>query len=428
MPGGFFASLRQKLSPPPPAPAPLPAPPATVVVAKVCINRQCSPEGRAKIEKLCAELCARQEIITSGRLQLLGFTELKDRMGARWDMVKGLVHGVAEEALAHELGPYDVYVRMRDDAYVIVFGERGVEQGRAKATRIGRQIREKLSAIGMALQEIDVRRQVSETPAAAVTGKTEDELAAIFDRAKPVGPAQGGCPVEAPAPILPDFTCSFVPLWEVQKGAITTYICQPDSPLNAGLTADMLVLDKVLAELEAMAADGRKFCIVCPVSYDTLFHRSSFDTYMARIVALSPQQRALLVIMVKGFTDDPRPNGCWFLSEIRGLCRGVFAEVDPAHKRLLASFDRYRFDALGCRIASDKQAEAFGTLGACALAASSLRVRKTFALGVDTLSLATVSVCHGFAYLGGMAVDGAVKSPDTLYRYGNLDLLSKIVQ
>ncbi|MEZ0260444.1 MAG: hypothetical protein ACAH80_05500 [Alphaproteobacteria bacterium] len=421
MGSGFFTSVKQLFTPPPP-------PRPTVLVEKVCINKPCSPEKIAKLERLCAELCKREDMITSGRLQLLGFSEMKDRMGPRWEIVKSLVQNVTEEALSSSLGPNDVYMRLRDDAYIIVFGKAGVEEGSARAAQISRHIRQQLSSIGAALQAIDVRRQLCETRAADIAGKTEAELAEIFDKAKATHSAQAACPAEAPAPPATDFACSFVPLWEVQKGAITTYICEPDSVAPQGLGADMQILGKVMAELEAMAIDGRKFCIICPVSYDTLFHRGSFDSFTARIRALSPQQRALLVLKVHGFTDELRPNGCWFLAELKSMCRGVFAEVDPAHKKLLASFARYKFDGIGCRIVQGKQAEAFGMLGACALSASSLGVHKTFALGVDTLSLATVSVCHGFSFLGGMAVDGAVKTPDTLYRYGNLDLLSKIVQ
>lgn len=223
--------------------------------------------------------------------------------------------------------------------------------------------------------------------------------------------------------------CVFLPLWEVQKNALTAYLCLPEEGATptTGLARDLRVLSIAAAQLQSLAADGRKCVIVCPVSHTTLFHRSSFDRYIAGCAEIVPEHRELLSFLVTGIREDlMHLNGGWFLSELRAWSRGVFAEIVPHLGSTPGFLKRYKFDAIGCRLglAGGDQKLAFDMIHACALAAQAAGVPGTFALDVDTLSLATVAACNGFGYLGGKAV----QAPDSMYRYHTENLLSKILQ
>lgn len=225
--------------------------------------------------------------------------------------------------------------------------------------------------------------------------------------------------------------CVYQPLWDVQRGALTTYLCEAETSAAepAGVFRDMRVLQAVLEELQAMAADGRKFLVICPVRHETLYRQECFFQFKALCETIPADQRAMLVFMVTSMRRDyMRMNGCWFLPALRALGKYVFVDI-PFHEHSeFQPLRQYRVDAAGFRLgeAEEGRRTPFEMVHSCAAKAAALGINRCFVLDVNTLSVATAAACNGVNLMGGDAVHGAVAAPDSMYRYRHENLFAQL--
>jgi hypothetical protein len=86
-------------------------------------------------------------------------------------------------------------------------------------------------------------------------------------------------------------------------------------------------------------------------------------------------------------------------------------------------------DAAGVRLDSTaaSEQEMIAVLNGFSAKAKSVKVPKTFVLGISSLSLTTSAVCAGFDFLGGTSIHEGVARPDTVHRYRYQDLLTGLL-
>lgn len=401
------------------------AAPAPGGALKLGLKADCTAAERTQLEHLCSELFRKEALMVSGRLQMIGLDKIKKRMGRSWAGFQTLVYDTVEEVMSEILGKGDLYIRYRDDSYIIVFGRTSLRQGGEIAGKIAEEIRQRLFQSGVALQSIDIQRHTVETKPGDIGALSEENIFRELER------FQGARPAEPPPPPAPAarIRCVYQPLWDVEKGALTTYLCEAEE--NAaempGFRRDMRILETVLEELQAMAVDGRKLLIICPVRHETLYRQENFEQYRTLCESISPEQRALLVFMITDMRRDlMKMNGCWFLQALRGLGKYVFIDL-PFHAHAdFAALRQYRFDAAGFRLtaAADGGKTPFEMVHSCAAKAEALGIPRSFVLDVGTLSIATAAACNGVDFMGGEAVHGAVAAPDSIYRYRHENLFT----
>ncbi|MBU0859564.1 MAG: hypothetical protein KJ667_06480, partial [Alphaproteobacteria bacterium] len=264
-----------------------------------------SAEKQRALDELCQQLFKRQELITSGKLQLIGLAAIKKRMGKRWAGLCQVVYDTTEGVIKEHIDKADVFMRYHDDTYVIIFAHSTLAEGVAKAEMIAEEIRKCL----FALDEEDLRRleikkavnvfradqlaggglleamdsffgdledsdeenftqphyrpppgQQSETPAMVAQVGTE--------RYKPIPTA-----INAVAAAMPDLDIEYMPQWDVRRKAITIYLALARNPEYGGnlfeshvslyrhaqdlqkLAIDLKILEDVKKELAAMVED-----------------------------------------------------------------------------------------------------------------------------------------------------------------------------
>lgn len=419
-----------------------------------------SPEKQKEIEILCNRLFRQKSLITSGKLQLIGLGKVKKRMGRGWEGLQPLVYQIVEDVISKYMAKGDIFLRYQDDRYVIIFGSASCEEGEMKAMLIAEEIKSNIFALNKEeLKDFDIEKHVSEVETAPLIDKPfhvtagylanqETDIKRQEKKAdfKPVviRSIEVGTDYAETIPsaieqerwiAVKKLDCSYAPLWDVQKGALTTYLCRaPQSPAGkkalAGDARDMALLETVIAELQRMSQEEQKFFIICPVRHETLYRNSDFKKYTALCQHMTAEQKKTLILMITDPLENlPKKSAYWFVSPLKGYCSSVFVEVPIKQKTDFFYFYQSGFDAMGISLRKMDAGESakIDTMNAFGAQARAAMMPGTFVLDVSTLSLATSAACAGFRYLGGAAIHEDVPVPDKMYRYKHEDLLSGLV-
>ena len=152
-----------------------------------------TPAQQQELEYLCAQLFKKKSLVTTGKLQLIGLEKVRRQLGPRWEGQKAFVYKVAKDVINEHIRDGDIYVRMKDDTYLIIFSDSTVEQGNATAAAIAEEIRVRLFASpDAALQSVTIRKCVVET-------RTRDFSTMPFTRALDYLASRRNCSAETSA-------------------------------------------------------------------------------------------------------------------------------------------------------------------------------------------------------------------------------------
>ncbi|QQG35493.1 MAG: hypothetical protein HYS17_08100 [Micavibrio aeruginosavorus] len=394
-------------------------------------------------------------------------------MGKRWDGLCAVVYDTVEDVIIEHIGKNDLFVRYADDTYVIIFAYANLEEGKAKADAIAEEVRRRLFLLDEEeLREIEVKKAVRELTADTlsrfdfpdflgeyVDDSSEPVVNSVLEENQEDDYEAMGAAVEIEAHdykpqskqdvarYLSNIKFSYMPLWDVRRAALTAYMCLAEDArgvatlleghksvyahLDSGgrVAADIQLLQHVMSELALMVEDGRKFLIVCPVCYETLFNFESYESYKECLESIPLQQRQFLVLLIlKPEKQLNAKDAYWFLPAIKKYSRLFFAEVPLKQGIYFQSLKAIGLDGVG--VILDKHVEekqAIGILGGFSNTAKSHKIPLTFVMGVSSLSLTTSSVCAGFDYIGGPAVHDSVAKPDAIHKYKHENIVSALM-
>jgi hypothetical protein len=413
---GLFSSRR-----PAPAKGARPAPPAAqpyIPAVPYSLRQQ------QELEKLFAQLFRKKSLITSGKLQMLGLEKVRARLGSEWLQRRTLVYGIADRVIRANLAQGDFYARYKEDTYVLIFALAGVEEGRDRANRIAAEVARQLAATGDEdLKIIQVNPLVWQTPSAKLEGKTfletMETIAASAEMTEKALPAAAREKAEA-VPQPSRVPGVFSPLWDVQRKALSAYLCGVEKPENlSALDRDLETLRAAKAELHRLHKQGGDITLVIPVRHGTLFNADSGSKYQMLYRDIPEAHRKSLVFMIVGFMEGlPQNSAFWFIPALKLTCKHVFAEVPLRAKISLAGLTNAGLDGIGVSV--DPHADEVSTIGllnAFSEQALAVGIQKTFVFNVPTLSLVTSASCMGFQFIGGPAIHAPVSAPDSLVRF-----------
>ncbi|MBI1216100.1 MAG: hypothetical protein GC185_09820 [Alphaproteobacteria bacterium] len=487
-----------------PAKASPPAPSSTSGPVKVGTAspaaRPLTQDQQKELDALCQKLLKKHDLISSGRLQMLGLKKIKNRMGKHWWSLQEAVYGTVEEVIRENIKKGDLYIRYGEETYVLIFADADRTESDLRAKLIADEVRKRLLALKRPeLAELTVRGdasslredEIEDKDMHAVAGMMAEPTAAQLAEPpeKPARKAENGgegesegesetgegggkkksgahLSFESPTTVKTvmveagplsnvsaarqapsEFT--FVPLWDVKRKALTTYLCMPAPrgegalspldwygemsecrPYSARVELDLLMLEAVSKTMRRMAEAERKLIVVCPVHYDTLYRQESMDRFIRAAQSIPKSLQKCLEILLTGLPAElPAKDAFWFVPLLKSnLCRSVFAEVALESAQDMAAFAGSNLDALGvCLPASPAEATLMPHINAFKDRIAPGGVPRAFVLNLPSLSLVTTAVCAGFDYLGGSAVHAGVPEPSHMYRYQHEDLLSSLL-
>lgn len=441
-----------------------------------------SPEKQKKLEMLCESLFSQKELMTTGRLQLIGLTKIKRKLGKTWAGMQPIVYGVVEDSISKYMTPRDIFIRYKDDSYVIIFADAGSEEAQIKATLIAEDIKRCLfDHEEEALQAIEVEEAVAVIKTDKLRGagglhkaldvvfqdieeqkrdgskkeKEPEKKSFVLPRAVEVDPysdvQETVKPPDKPAPDGNPLSLrfSYVPLWDIKRNLLTTYLCvarkslDESDPLDAHelvfqgaspsekITIDLLVLRTVTKELEAMSRDGRRLFIACPVHYQTLSRAEGYEQYILECQKIPAEYKRYLIFLLLGLPKQVHAaNIPKFSVPLKQHCYAIHAQVPLDSKVDFPLFRECRFEALGVRLKKVQGGEKqlIDQLNDFTGKAKKALIKKTFALDVASLSVTTSAVCADYDFLAGPAIHESVLKPDCVYRFKHESLFSELLQ
>lgn len=99
------------------------------------------PAKQAEIETLCEKLFEQKDMITSGKLNFIGLDKVKKRFGKSWEGIKPIVFETADSVIRKYMEKGDLFIRYREDIYLIIFARASHEEAHIKAALIAEEIR-----------------------------------------------------------------------------------------------------------------------------------------------------------------------------------------------------------------------------------------------------------------------------------------------
>lgn len=454
----WFPTLRKRLFPPdakPPA-------------KNFTFNSSLDSKKQAQLENLCEQLLKNADFVNSGKLQLVGLSEIKKRLGNQWNGLSRLVYNTVEEVIETHLNSDDLSIRYRDEIYLILFLTAPFDEAQKKIAKIAHEIRQRLFTLDeKELRRMEIQEATHVISADAMSefsfsdfldayvaddnhfdcllkfkkAKSHDpteQVSRVDVNAKDINPESDLKPLQEPIEV----TYAYQPLWEVKRNAITTYLCEAldvtnkrnlfnaynstsNQTMQHKLSLDLEILKNTLRELELMEKEGRKVLISCPVQYQTLHGFESYQQYKNVLQTIPDYHRQFLIFHVVDTEENmPIKETYWFAKPLRQFCRFVFAEV-PLRRDINFSFlQKTGVNVAGVRLRDnvEDEAEMIRMLNSFTTRAKSLNIPQTFIFGANTLSIATSAVCAGFDFIGGKSILNKQTKPGGVQQFhvGNL--------
>lgn len=324
----------------------------------------------------------------AGRVHLVGLSEIKTRLGNRWDAHKNQVYTITENIISRHVTASDVYERHGDSEYLLVFSEMNEELSQAKLLKISKELHEHFLGsenlndirVTTAITHVDGSVHMEQVNLEEIAGKlaakaeSADQFAAYYQHKTKLRGEEDATNVEAlrghnanqdekkdrsnlerQARLQQRFAgfgekhlhYGFSPVWDMGNQVISTYQVLPIVDLGAGLSVkgydevvaesgekqihglDLDVLEYGLDIFGECIQNNFKLFLAFPVHFETLTSLSHCKEYIDLINILPSALRQFLYFEIHGL-----PAGVPFgrLSDIctilRPHCRSIMVQVD----------------------------------------------------------------------------------------------------
>lgn len=461
-------------------------------------------DKQTEIQRLCQQLIKKQDMLTSGRLQFIGLSQVKRRLGKSWEGLKPLVYKTVDDVLKEYMGPHDLFVRYKEDNYIIIFATASIEEAEIKTALIAEEIRRRMFETEQQdLQELHIEREVRAIKTESLAGssniietigtmfsseaKAEDRTIRSWrpseqqDQAARKAAEQARQKAEtynkdhksdkgvepldvkvievdaykshlrqhAAKDLGDKIEYIFMPIWDVKRLALTTYICMIKTydtglypfrahkdvfnnlPHSKSTRYDLKVLQRVIDELQEMQKDGRTLFVCCPVHYETLVRNSSFQEYEVLCQKIPEDMRKFVFFLVFNLPESlHRSSLSGFVGPLKNFCRYVCVEVPFSTNVDFETLRVAGVDSAGLNISTitgnksviDQKLKQFVEK------AKKNFIPFVFILGVSDTKFVTSAVVSYFDFVGGPAIHTHVKKPDKVYKFRYDDLYRGIVQ
>jgi EAL domain-containing protein (putative c-di-GMP-specific phosphodiesterase class I) len=238
-----------------------------------------------------------------------------------------------------------------------------------------------------------------------------------------------------------DLDFLYRPMWDIKRAAITTYLCQAMSIDSSGemlfdydvlpgasqssvvSELDLRAAGRVLADLEKIAASGRKVLVSTTVHCHTLEDRDTRQAYTETLSGLSDDARRLLVFEIVGLdatASESRMHTS--LSAVKSFGRTTVARM-PIDMTTLSAFQNNGFASVGVHLEQKHGDERrlMGLFEQFVTLANRVGLR-TFVHGIRSSSQAMIAMGAGFDHVDGDVVALSADRIGAVMRFQLTDL------
>ena len=423
------------------------------------------------LESRLRAILNKSDIAVTGAVQVINLERMRDHLDLSSEKKLQKAQTIVQSVIDRHLAPSDLGMWLSDLVYVLIFG--GVKLAESdmvdfKVRMIATEISRRL--MGNQADKLDFVRTTS-VPIKAIKQflgqKTASEeansptnsieppwqafgLTKDFADAPPnTSPEQDSTPDIEPnwqefgrsSPPPEGLMFNYQPIWDVKNKGVSTYLCvaSHSSPHNNSANTaeaillksetDLLLLKRVVSDLERLHKIGRRVLMACPLHVMTLSVRRSRDQFVQTYHPLSEEiQRDIIFELVGEWNGMPQSRMLSLIACVKPVSRSVTALVDLEWNR----FDLLRDGGI-VRASVDLTHRTEGEEKLLPLMENFVERAskgglKTCAHGLSSQSLAVAALGAGFDLVEGQAIHGTVDTPEHIFRFnvGNLfsDLLS----
>ncbi len=383
------------------------------------------------------KVVASPALLERGCVNIIKLDEIKREAGPRWEKLRGSVSAHLETLLRQKLGSSDFFVQFDDTTFLVSMPSSAAEMSQIFCLRIAHELHTSMlgaCALGQLRLARAVRVQDDEIQSADIDGA---ELARLAIAAGLDGiPESARLAARRAAPRLvpaPEFSHRYVPLWDAQREALTTWRCVTDAPA-AGATSPGNSAKRELAAtlsrirhaahtLTQHMKAGERFLVSIPVSYDTLTSPMGRMDIVAACRGLAAALRPYLIFEIGELPHGvPQSRLSELVCALKPFCRAV-AGLLPARISSYAAYQSAGLNAIGLSLAAGGATDMNSEMFKLCVAAKRLHIL-SFVLDAVTQDAVRAARDHGANLISGAPVGGPLASPLSVRRLLVRDVLS----
>ena len=383
------------------------------------------------------KIAASPELIQRGCVYIISLAEIRAAIAPRWEKMSGAVWGHLENLLRQRLAPTDFFCAVDDGAALVSLPSLSAEEARLCCLRIAHDLNTVMLGAydisKLAVEQV-CAWQDGKFATAQITAGHADFCALRSDPKDAEPPVPSQAQPAASAGIQAKSRYGFVPVWDAQKDAITTYRCHAIEEINTGepvgrqaqfklaLLATIANVRQATEILLRRLAAGDRFLLWLPISYDVLGSPIGRMEISALCRSLPGELRPYLIFEI---SDLPYGVAQSRLSDLvaslRPFCRGVMAQLPPRIPNYGAYLDAGLY-AIGVSFAANVTGADMGSeIFKLSVAARRQRIM-SFALDVPSdEALQSAREC-GISLLSGPLIGGAAAQPSGVRRLTAQDI------
>jgi GGDEF domain-containing protein len=374
----------------------------------------------------------------AGKLHLLDLTDIKARMGARWEKTSDLVERFFDGAIRRNLGPGDTFVRLGEMSYILLLRDLSPEEAKIKCCTICEELSERL--FGDQVHSASLRALVTSLASSTLP---EDAPVEAFDEILErdgsetiirVGPPPGANGASAPhheglddgsnecAPLR----FKHRPIWDTATNVVISYLCQSEGPVHApddmrgtGLAGpeasqaavDRAVLRECATSMQSTHKRGFRLISGASVALDTLSYSRFWLQYSEELQKIPPGMSRDLIFFVTGIDRGiPNIRLAQVLPKLSKHSRGVFCVLSD-RGYIGTRFSRTATHAIGIDLApGSAESLSLNRITELSQQAASAGLA-AFVFGISSTSVMLHAISHGIRYLEGPVIRQAVGEP-----------------
>jgi hypothetical protein len=381
------------------------------------------------------QIAASPALIERGCVQVIGLEEIRDEIGERWEKRKETVWAHLEGLLSQKLGPTDFYVQIDDTSFLVSMPTAQEQEAQIFCLRVAHDLH------GSLLGRFDTEKlriarvssvQGGDIQTVAVTGEALNMLAGRDGLQNP-GPdlaqMQSGRIGPRITPVR--FEHRFLPVWDAQKEAITTYRgvstleqapaeCL-DNRAKFELALAISRIDDAARRLTSHLAAEERFIMWLPLSYDVLSSAVGRMEIAGICRNLSSDLRPYLIFEICDLPlGVPQSRLSELVGSLRPFCRGVAAQF-PLGTNSYSAYLGTGLQAIGLSVASSPPAEMANEIMRFSQAMKKQQIM-TFVLDVPRGELLQGARALGIRLLSGPLIGSPLEDPAPVRRLSADDI------
>ena len=396
-----------------------------------------TPEKKAELESLYAQLLTKSDDVASGQLQFLGLDKIKEKMGDKWPRLQSMVHKTAEEVINKYVTSQDIYFLYKEDRFVIIFTQSTMDEITDKVAMISNEIMQRLAELDEdELKTLEIKQEVKKLEAGSFLDEEfPDMLDYIFRQYNPVEAKPANTVVKEIQDIPLDFF--YKPMWNSEKNMLNNFLCLShpkggsgedtggdfDSykalynrrPLAEKTALDIRMLEKVISDYNPDNHRGKKMYILCPVQHETVYNFGSYEEYrtVCQKIPASLRQYLVFVVTNSEHYSMPAKDTYWFISLLKNFSSAILIDLPIKENVNFAVLKNSGADGIGFRIGEFEthQEETMRLLTNFVAKAHLFKIKHNFAFDVPNEAVAHKLVEMGFTYLSGDTISENVPLP-----------------